>query len=406
MSSQSYLNGYNLLSPEVAFNPYPVLHKLRADKPVYWSPQFDGWVLTRYDDIVSALRSPFMTPTTMTERLHLLPRTLRELLRPLKDSISLCMGHTTHKDQIRMQNLLKSYFTPHTVERIGLRTQEIADELIFALQDQGQMDVVRDLANPLSASVMAEIFGMPTKDQVLLQEWSRGIHAIFDPLYDVDHLFDSHKSLQRMSEYVRQMITERRHAPGEDLISFFVEAQAEGQIHSEEEILTNYVLLLFATHETTANLISNGLLALLQNPDELSKLKKNPDLLDSAIEEMLRYEAPTQLIARMAVSKLQIGEKKILPHQLVFMILSAANRDPAKFPNPDQFDITRKKNRHLAFGGDSFDCLAASLGRMQANICFRTLLRRMPNLRPNFDSPSWQLWHPFKRTLHSLPVRF
>jgi len=396
---------YDLFSRETSLDPHPVLHRLRAEDPVYYSADLHAWLLTRYDDIARALKEPSLTAASMVSQIDRLPEDQRRQLAPLRASIAMWMGHVDPDDHARMQRVLKKYFTPGTVEALRPRAQAITDELVGAFQGKGECDVVRDLAYPLPARVIAEMLGVPRKDHELLPRWSRDITAVFQPL-SVPRLLESQKSIVAMSEYMRELVAERRREPQDDLISLLVQAQEEGGIRSEAEILANCVLLLFAGHETTAGLIGKGLLLLLQNPDQLAVLQDRSDLLPNAVEEMLRVDGPAALITRFSLAPVEIGGKVIEPNQMVFPVLAAGNRDPAYYPDPDRFDITRSTARHLAFGQGMTYCLGAALARMEAQVGFSTLLARLPDLRLGAQGPSWELRPPFSRSLESLPITF
>jgi len=397
---------YNFFHPTTTSNPHPIFHKLRAENPVYWSSQLNGWVLTKYDDVLSVLRSRFITPVTMTERLHLFPMPLASTFRPLRNCLALWMGHPTHSDNGRMQRAFERFFTPHTVNRLRHQAKRDTKRLIKRVQPQGATDMVSEFIEPLSAGMMAHILGLPSHYETRIKGWSDDIQALFDPFYNVERLHEAQVNLQKMSHYLREMISLRRTTPSDDLITVLIKAQDEGEIHHEQEIIANCMLLLCIGYETATNLMNNGLLALLEHPEQLAKLKADPDLLPLAVEEMLRYEGPNQLLNRTVVNEIQINQTKIAAHETLFVMLSAANRDPAKFSHPDDFDITRKKNRHIAFGLDSFHCLGASIARMEAKACFSALLHDLPTFQPNFDRPHWQAIHPLRRKLTSLPVLF
>jgi cytochrome P450 len=396
---------YDLVASEAAFHAHPLIHRMRAEAPVYWSPQLNAWVVTRYDDIAQALKDPRLTAGSMVGQLDMLPEEPRAALAPLRTAVAMWMGHTNNDDHVRMQRLLKKYFTPVMVDGLRPRAQAIVDELIDAVQDRGAFELVKDLAYPMPARVIAEMLGVPREDRDLLPQWSRDLLSVFMP-FDMQRLLQGQKSVLEMMDYMRRIIAERRRAPeAQDIISAFLAAQADGSILNEEEILANCVLLLFAGHETTANLISKGLLLLFQHPDQLALLKQKPELLPNAIEEMLRFDGPAHMITRLSVAPLELGGKEIKPYQLLYVVLAGGNRDPSCYPDPDRFDITRSTARHLGFGQGSFYCLGAALARMEGQVCFSTMLRRLPDLRLE-SAPSWEPTPPLNRALISLPVAF
>jgi cytochrome P450 len=291
------------------------------------------------------------------------------------------------------------------VEALRPRAQQITDELIDAFADRGEFDAVADLARPLPARVIADMLGVPAADRDLLPGWSRAISAVFQPL-DLPNLLESQRSITEMMAYLRPLVADRRRAPTDDLISMLVAAQEQGTVHSDEEILANCVLLLFAGHETTVGLISKGLLLLLTHPDQLELLQAKPELLPSAIEEMLRYDGPAAATTRFSVAPVELAGKSIKPHQIVLLALGAGNRDPEQCADPDRFDITRTGVRHLAFGQGTFYCLGAALARMEAQVCFSTMFRRLSELRLQPDGATWMPQTAFSRALLTLPVAF
>lgn len=395
---------YDLLSEQVAADPHPLLHRMRAADPVHWSGQLNAWVLTRYADIVQALKDPRLTAARMVGQLDRLPDEQRRQVEPLRASIALWMGHTNPADHARMQRVIKRYFTPGTVEALRPQAQEITDELIDGFIGRGECEIVSELARPLPARVIAGMLGIPAADRDLLPSWSRAISAVFQPL-DLPSLLHSQQSILEMSEYLRPLVAARRRHPQDDLISMLVAAQDQGTIHSEDEILANCVLLLFAGHETTVGLISKGLRLLLDHPDQLELLRADPGLLPGAIEEMLRYDGPAAATTRLAVAPVELAGRTIDADQLVFVALAAGNHDPAHCPDPDRFDITRAA-RHLAFGQGTFYCLGAALARMEAQVCFSTMFRRMSDLRAQPAGVCWQRQTLFSRSLTALPVTF
>jgi cytochrome P450 len=314
------------------------------------------------------------------------------------------MGHTDPVEHVRFQQLLKRYFTPAMVDRLRPRVRAITDELLDEVALKGEMDVVRDLAYPLPANVIAEMLGMPAGDREQLQAWSRDILAIFGN-GDVQGLRQAQRSMLEMHDYLRVIAAERRIEPRDDVLSMFVAAEAEGQV-TEDEAVANCVLLLFAGHETTANLIANGLVLLFDNPGQLALLKENPDLTPLAVEEMLRLDGPAGVIGRAVTEPVELYGHPIPPGKRIYLALMAGNRDPEHFPDPDTFDLHRKRGRNLAFGMGTYYCLGAALARMETDECFRILLDRCPDIAPAYQSPAWQPTPPIGHRLTSLEVTF
>lgn len=405
--------GNPLANPAFVANPYPVYALLRATTPVL-RPPIPGYegpgaaVLTRYADVESVLRDPrFSVDRT---RAHLFQafsdRFPRQLLEGPEGFRSMLMMDPP--DHTRLRHLVSRAFTPRRVEeRLRPRIEALVGELLDAVTTSGrdELDVMRDFAEPLPAIVIAELLGVPAADHRQFKQWSSELLAegpgrAFQPGAQerTAALF------ARLREYVRGIVAERRKAPGEDLISGLIEAQAERDALSEGELVSTSLLLLIAGHETTTNLIGNGLLALLRHPDQLERLRREPGLLENAIEELLRYDSPVQATVRIATEDVEIGGAVIPKDAAALVLLGAANRDPAVFTEPDRLDLARGNVRHLSFGLGTHFCLGAGLARLEARTAFRGLLDRFPQLTLASEAPEFRP-NPFLRGLKALPVR-
>ncbi|GIE84621.1 cytochrome P450 [Actinoplanes regularis] len=395
---------YDLFSPEAMTDPNGFLHRVRAESPLARVAGLDAYLLTRYADVNAALRDKRMDTANMARALQRLTPAEQEELAPVRESIEMWMGHTVPADHVRFQQLLKRYFTPAMVDRLRPRVREFTDELLDAVAPKGGMDVVSDLAYPLPANVIAELLGMPISDREQLQAWSRDILLIFGNS-DVQQLRQAQRGMLEMHDYLREIAAERRRTPREDVLSMFMAAEAEGVI-TEDEAVANCVLLLFAGHETTANLIPKGLALLFEHPGQLARLREDPELMPLAVEEMLRYDGPASVIGRVTTEPVELAGHTVPAGEHIYLALMAANRDPDVFPDPDVFDITRQRNRHLAFGMGTYYCLGAALARMETDECLRLLLERCPDLRPAYVTPDRQPNVPIGQRLNSLPVTF
>jgi cytochrome P450 len=395
---------YDLFTPEAMANPDGFLHRIRAESPLSWLPQLDAYLLTRHADVNAALRNSRMESADMSRALDRLTPADQEELAPIRRSIAMWMGHTVPADHVRFQKLLKRYFTPGMVDRLRPRVREFTHELLDVVASKGQMDVVSDLAYPLPANVIAELLGMPVGDREQLQAWSRDIVPIFGN-GDVQQLRQSQRSMLEMHDYLRVLAADRRRTPREDVLSMFMAAESEG-ILTEDEAVANCVLLLFAGHETTANLIANGLVLLFDNPDQMALLRDDPDLTPLAVEEMLRCDGPAGAVGRVATEPVELAGHPVPAGKHIYLALMAANRDPDVFPDPDRFDIRRERSRHLAFGMGTYYCLGAALARMETDECLRILLARCPGLRPAYRTPDWRPTALLGHKLASLPVTF
>jgi cytochrome P450 len=396
---------FNPFDPRLRTDPYAVYKALRDNAPVYWSEIMQVWVLTRYDDILAVLRdqSRFSSDRQRaTNRFVQQMEEFRQASGPVgRTPTMLSLDPPAHT---RMRNLVNKAFTPRVVERIRPHIQEIADELIDALPESGRIDAVTDLAIPLPVIVIAEVLGVPREDRGRFKAWSSDIAGtLAGPFQPQDVLDRAQKSSIELAEYFREQIDLRRREPREDLLSALVQAEEQGDLLSEDELLATCVLLLVAGNETTTNLIGNGMLLLLRNPDQRRLLQADPALLPAAVEEMLRYDGPAQMTSRIAAEDLELRGQRVEKGQVLLAILGAANHDPAQFPDPERFDVRRQNNRHLAFGYGIHYCIGGPLAIAEAQVAFETLLRRFPEPEPAFDEPQWGASF-ILRGLKSLPI--
>lgn len=301
----------------------------------------------------------------------------------------------------QLRTLVTQAFTPRTVAQLEPRIQTIVDDLLDAVAPTGQMDVIADFAYPLPVIVIAELLGIPTADRAQFKQWS---DAIVTGARAAG--MEGRNPQAEMSAYFTRLIAERRDAPRDDLISALLAAQIDSQHLSLVELLGFCVLLLVAGNETTTNLIGNAILCLDEHPDALDRLRAQPDLLPGAIEEVLRYRSPVQSMFRATIRAAAIGGQTIPAGQPVIAWIGSANRDPAQFPDPDRFDITRAPNRHLAFGQGIHFCLGAPLARLEARIALGTMLARLPHVRRDRDIPLEPLESFIVYGVKRLPITF
>ncbi len=398
----------DLFDPAFKADPYPTYARLRSSAPVYRAALPDGrgvWLITRYEDVLAVLKDHrfvkdwrgALTP----EQLAQVPP-IPEVMKPLSQN----MLDTDPPDHERLRALVSKAFTPRLIERLRPRVQAISDGLLDAVQDRGEMDLIDDYAFPLPITVIAELLGVPAEDRNNFREWSDAAVSGNASQEYMEEILIPH--MQAFTDYLRALFEEKRANPGDDLVSALVRAEEAGDRLSEDELLGMVFLLLVAGHETTVNLIGNGALALLQHPDQLRKLKEDPSLIKPAVEELLRYDGPVETSTeRFAREDVEIGGQVIPRGEMVLVVLAAADHDPQRFSDPDELDITRTDNRHLAFGKGIHHCLGAPLARMEGQIAISTLLRRMPNLRLK-GSPESLSWRPgmILRGLRGLPVEF
>jgi cytochrome P450 len=399
---------FNPLAPEFQANPYPFYDMLRSNMPVFYLPDWNMWFLTRYEDNVAALKDARfgreITRVLTREQLGW-TEDPPEALLPLYEVQGAWMLDRDPPDHTRLRTLVHKGFTPRMIERLRQRAEAITDELIDKAEANGGMDLIDEFALVLPVTLIAEMLGVPAEDHAVLHEWSTGIAHTLELSQPMEVYTRGAEVTVEFSAYIRKMIAQRRKNPQEDLISALVAAEAEGDKLSEDEMVAMCILLLFAGHETTVNLIGNGTLALLRNPDQWQKLKEDPGLLKTAVEELLRYDSPVQMTARWVMQDCEFAGEQMKAGQQVATLIGAANHDPAKFANPAQLDITRDPNPHFAFGSGIHFCLGAPLARMEGQIAFAALARRLPNLRLMTDNPPYRNTYVL-RGLASLPVSF
>jgi len=394
--------------PEFYRDPYPVYHELRATDPVHWSDIMGSWVLTRYDDVVASMRDPSRFSSAGRHALSLdrLPEHVRKKAKPIYEHYAVGLIHTDPPDHTRMRALINKVFTARAMESLRPRVQKIVDDLLDAAASRGEIDIMAALAYPLPVAIISQILGIPAEENDKFAYWNEGVNELTASGRTTEaNLERGLPIFQHLRAYLRDLIEKRRRDPQDDLLSALVMVEEEGDRLSEEELITNYQTLITAGFETTMNLIGTGLLTLLRHPDQLAQLRADPSLTESAVEELLRYETPFQRNWRVAARDIDLAGKRIERGQLVAQMLGAANRDPEVFSDPDRLDITRSSGRHVAFGYGIHFCIGAPLARIEADVAFRALLRRFPNLRLKHDQVDWREEIVF-RGLKSLIVEF
>ncbi len=397
------LSLYHLLDPEVLANPYPLYQRLRTEDPVHWDPFLHAWVVTRYADVITVFQKFSAKRTPTPEQLTSLGLSA---LTPLAQVMVRQMLFLDPPDHGRVRGLASKAFTPRRVEVLRSHIQDITASLLDAVQDKGEMDIIADLAYPLPAIVTAELLGVPTSDWQQLTAWSADFAQVLGNFqHNPDHAAKVIQSLEEMIVYFRAAIRENERHPREGLINALMTAEQDGDRLSEDEVIANTIVTMVGGQETTTNLIGNGTLTLLRHRDQLEKLRSDLSLVSSAVEELLRYESPSQHTARLAPDDVQLGGKTIRKRQAAIAVMGAANRDPERFPDPDRLDICRPDNRHVAFAWASHFCFGAPLARIEGQTAFTALLRRMPNLSLKPGPITWRE-NLGLRGLRALPVTF
>jgi hypothetical protein len=397
------LSLYHLLDPEVLANPYPLFHRLRKEDPVHWDPFLHAWVVTGYNDVVTVLHhySAERTPA---------PQQLTEMglgsLNPIAQVMVKQMLFLDPPAHARIRSLASHAFTPQRVEVLRAHIRDITNSLLDKVESQGSMDVIADLAEPLPCIVTAEMLGVPVGDHQQLKAWSQDFAEMLGNFqHNPDRAARVLKSTLAMTDYFRSAIKEQRLRPRDGLVSSLMNAEINGDRFTDEEVIANCIVTMVGGQETTTNLIGNGVLSLLRNPAELERLRCDLSLIPSAVEEMLRYESPSQHTARLAPEDTILGGKRIAKRQAVIAVMAAGNRDPERFPDPDRFDISRANNRHLAFGWAAHFCFGAALARIEGQTAFELMFRRLPNWTLDPGPLVWRA-NLGLRGLTRLPIRF
>jgi cytochrome P450 PksS len=407
---RSHIDPVNIGSREFKADPFPFYARLRAEAPVYRVSIPTGemaWLITRYNDVALVLNdarfiknwSNAATPEQQAHQVWIRRLFRLKWLRWLQGS----MLHLDPPDHARLRALVNKAFTPRLIEGMRERIRALADELLDKVQERGHMDLVRDYAVPIPTTIIAEILGVPVEDRHKFRRWSRSLFAS-----STWELMKAVPNIVALLYYIRRIIKQRRAKPRDDLVSVLAQVEQAGDSLTEEELLSMVVLLLVAGHETTANLIGNGALALLEHPDQMDRLRHEPALMKTAVEELLRYTSPVDMATeRYAREDVTIAGVTIRRGEMVAPVLASANRDEWQFPNADVLDLGREPNKHLSFGLGTHFCLGAALARLEGHIAFSTLSRRAPDLRVAVTKSALR-WRPgfITRGLEALPVAF
>jgi hypothetical protein len=395
------LSLYHLLDPAVLADPYPLYSRLRNEDPVHWDPYLHAWIVTRYADVVEVLRRFSANRTHTPEKLSQLGM---EQMVPIARVMVRQMLFLDPPQHSRVRKLAGAAFTPRRVERLRSHIEDIADSLLDEVASAAGMDVMEDFANPLPAIVTAEMLGVPTADHRRLKHWSQDFAEMLGNFqHNPERAAKVADSLREMTAYFADAVRRQATQPTEGLVGALANAEVSGDRLTEEEVVANVIVTLVGGLETTTNLIGNGLLTLLHHPEEMQRLRRDPALMPAAVEELLRYESPSQHTARLAPEDVTLGDKLIKRGQAVIAVMGAGNRDPERFPDPDLLDLDRADNRHLAFGWASHFCFGAPLARIEGQIAFSALLRRLSGLRLAPGPITWRT-NLGLRGLKALPV--
>ncbi|MCZ4248723.1 cytochrome P450 [Bacillus amyloliquefaciens] len=394
-------------SSEFHENPFAVLSRFREQDPIHkfelqrFGGAFPAWLITRYDDCMAFLKDGRITRDVK----RVMPKELIAKLNVSED-IDFVSEHMLAKDppdHSRLRSLVHQGFTPRMIEQLRTGIERITEELLDEMETKADPDIMRDFAAPLPFIVISELLGIPKEDRAKFQVWTSAMVDTSESGQDA-----TNQALREFKQYMKKLIEEKRNHPGEDLTSKLIYAEEDGQKLSESELYSMLFLLVVAGLETTVNLLGSGTLALLLHKDQLENIKRQPDTIQTAVEELLRYTSPVIMMAnRWAIEDFTYKDVSIKKGDMIFIGIGSANRDPEYFDEPDTLNVARTPNRHISFGFGIHFCLGAPLARMEASIAFNALLKRFPNIELNGSSEdlTWRK-NVFLRGLETLPVRF
>ena len=381
-------------TPEFQADPHPVWARMREEAPIYPREQPDGrntWIVTRHRDCVAVLRDPDCSaekfPSDVLQRLAADPKAPFAVIARTVLGMMLVKDDPDHG---RLRGLVNKAFTPRVVSELRPRVQAIADELLEAAALRGQLDAIADLGMPLPIIVIAELLGVPLEDRADLKRWSDKLVTFLDGTIREKGLADAAIACVEMRAYMDQVFERRRGTPRDDLISRLIQAREVEDRLSDDELFGTVALILAAGHETTTNLIGNGLYTLLRHPAELARLRERPERIGPAVEELLRFESPVALTSRNSIADCELHGQRIAKGDELCLVLAAANRDPGVFAEPDRLDLSRGENRHLSFGFGAHFCLGASLARLEGQIALGSIVARFPGVKLARDTVEWK----------------
>jgi cytochrome P450 len=385
------LGDFNPFLRSYRIDPYPAYRKLQARHRVYVDRLLGGnCVVSRYDDVVAVLGDVRFSVDRQQAQVFQRLQPFQGLSAEFTGAIQNALLMIDPPAHTRLRRMVNKAFTPRVVEALRGRIQALVDELLDAVAARRSMELVHDLAYPLPVTVIAELLGIPSADRARFKEWSDTLSVLLDPLQAAAGLAATEHAYAEVAAYMRPVFAARRQAPRDDLISGLVAVEEDGQALTDTELLSLAMLILGAGHETTTNLIGNAVLALLRNPGERRRLQDDLGLIGSAVEEFLRYDSPVQTTDRVASVDCEVAGRPIRRGGTVLLLLGAANRDPARFVDPDRLDLGRRDNHHLSFGHGAHFCLGAALARIEAQIAIATLLRRFPDLDGDREPTDWK----------------
>ena len=399
---------YDPSDPRVMADPFPVYARLREADPVHWSPSVKSWIITRYTDVRDMLLSDDLSVNRLVQFYTALPPKEAELLKDLVGYLNLWLAFRDPPDHTRLRRIMRHAFTPAAIERMRPNIHQITDMLLTRLERDcaNDVDLIREFALQLPAFVIMDLLDVPRDRLDDFKAWSDDMAVFIGSARNVADKYErAARGCRNMSAYFRDLVADRTRNPRPGFLQDLIEARDDGDQLSDDELVATCILILFAGHETTTNLIGNATLLFLRHPDQLARLRADPALIDSAIEEVLRYDGPTNALVREVARDHQLHGKTLKEGERVFVMVNSANRDPRQFDAPETFDIARRTNRHLTFGQGIHLCLGAKLAREEGRVAVQALFDRFPNIALDPQhAPEW-LDAMVPRGTRRLPVR-
>jgi cytochrome P450 len=396
-----------IFTEEILQDPYPTYARLHGEGPLHYldvGGKWAVWSIFSHAECASIAKDPRLSAKRAQQMLLPLPLSKQSEFSELARMLSLWLIFMDPPEHTRLRKLLNKGFSAAAIEALRPQVETIVDQMLAPLQRGSQVELMNEFANPMPVRIILEMLGIPHELRDTFVDWSRAI-AVFrgNPNRTVEEARAAQDALIRLTDFFRKTVAERRQNKGRDLISLLIDIEEEGEVLTEEELYAQCIALLFAGHETTRNLIGNGIYTLLRHPQEATELRERPDLIRSAVEEILRYESPVQFTARVLKEDIVVCGQPIRKGWTVLCMLGAANRDPKQFKEPDQLNLKRLNNQHLAFSAGIHACIGAQLARLEGQVAIMNLVQRFPEMRLAGPKPEWASTFGF-RGLKTLPV--
>ena len=397
---------YDPSDPNILANPYPYFSSLRQEDPIHWNAKLKSWIITRYDDVRSILSSDNITVDRLNTFYSKLPSDEAKLLEEIVKYLNLWAAFRNPPDHTRIRKIMMVAFTRKSITGMQPKINAITDATLAKLKNINEIDLVNNYASPIPALTIMHLLGVPIDMLGEFKSWSDDMSKFIGGARNDKHKYEkASRGCQKMVSFFREIIKERRKKPSEGFLMDLINASVENDKFSDDELIATCMLILFAGHETTTNLISNGILTLIRNPLELKKLLKNPNLIDSTIEEIMRFDGPTNSLVRNVERDHKLHDKELKKGDRVFAMVSSANRDENIFSEPDIFKIDRSPNRHLTFGYGPHLCIGAALAREEGRIAINNFFKHHPKTKLKAENSYQWIDAMVPRGLKTLDVR-